>query len=43
MKKDIFAEWKDELVMKLRKEIGNKWSKIAERLSGRTSASIKNC
>ena len=39
------AEWtpeEDELIIRLQKQIGNKWAKISEKLPGRTDNSVKN-
>jgi len=39
--KGKWHEWEDETIMKLYKEIGPKWSRIASHLPGRTDNSIK--
>jgi len=42
LKRGNFTEEEDELIIKLHSLLGNKWSLIAARLSGRTDNEIKN-
>ena len=37
-----FEPWEDQLILEKQREIGNKWSIIAQQLPGRSPASVKN-
>jgi hypothetical protein len=42
IKKVKFEKWEDEVIILERERIGNHWSHIADKLSGRTSSAVKN-
>ncbi|XP_072963511.1 myb-related protein 308-like [Typha angustifolia] len=42
LKRGVFSQEEEEVVMKLHAVIGNKWSQIAARLPGRTDNEVKN-
>ena len=42
LKKKIFEDWEDDLIIEERRKIGNKWTLIANKLPGRTDYAVKN-
>ncbi|KAE9589708.1 hypothetical protein Lal_00021591 [Lupinus albus] len=42
IRKDSWSEEEDKILIEAHKDIGNKWAKIAKRLSGRTENTVKN-
>nr|GMD30060.1 transcription factor MYB15-like [Ipomoea batatas] len=42
VKRGSFSQEEDEMILELHKELGNKWSAIAAKLSGRSDNEIKN-
>ncbi|XP_009777823.2 transcription factor MYB98-like [Nicotiana tabacum] len=42
IKKDLWTEEEDRILISAHAEVGNKWSEIAKRIPGRTENSIKN-
>jgi hypothetical protein len=42
IKHEPFEPWEDEIILQKQKEIGNRWSVIAQHLPGRSTNSIKN-
>jgi hypothetical protein len=42
LNKSAFQDWEDRIIIHLQKLIGNRWSKIANSLPGRTPSSVKN-
>jgi hypothetical protein len=42
VKKGNWSQWEDELIIKLQRQQGNKWAKIASHLQGRTDNAVKN-
>jgi hypothetical protein len=42
LNKAPFAQWEDELIIAERQRLGNRWTQIAQRLTGRTSSAVKN-
>jgi hypothetical protein len=42
IKHEPFEQWEDEIILQKQKEIGNRWSVIAQHLPGRSTNSIKN-
>ncbi|KAH0788716.1 Myb-like DNA-binding domain containing protein [Histomonas meleagridis] len=39
---DPFEPWEDQVIIQSQKELGNRWSLIAQKLQGRSPSSIKN-
>ncbi|KAL2492665.1 MYB-related transcription factor [Abeliophyllum distichum] len=42
IKKDLWSEEEDKILIEAHAEVGNKWSEIAKKIPGRTENSIKN-
>ncbi|KAH0790748.1 Myb-like DNA-binding domain containing protein [Histomonas meleagridis] len=42
LKHGPFEQWEDQVIIQKQKEVGNRWSLIAQLLPGRSSGSIKN-
>lgn len=42
VKKTRFERWEDELIIRERERVGNRWTLIANKLPGRTSCAVKN-
>ncbi|OHT07562.1 Myb-like DNA-binding domain containing protein [Tritrichomonas foetus] len=42
LKHGPFEEWEDKIIIEKQKEVGNRWSVIAQSLPGRSSGAVKN-
>ena len=42
VKKTRFERWEDELILRERQRVGNRWTLIANKLPGRTPCAVKN-
>jgi hypothetical protein len=42
IRREPFAPWEDRILIESQREIGNHWSRIAQRIPGRSAAAVKN-
>jgi hypothetical protein len=42
IRREPFEPWEDTILLDAQKELGNHWSRIAQRLPGRSACAVKN-